>query len=153
MSFLLIYFFKPRFYFSSTARSDTSMALPQSAVASRFTSLRQQRKPNRMKGQVITAARRGAAWCQSLVPGVLRSPPHAQKQVEVTKYASASVAGPLMEECFGRLKEPRSFRGRMDGGRECMCLVFSATRGNVTKTLLCPCGKQPLCCFFFVFFF
>lgn len=152
MSFLLIYFFKPRFYFFSTACSDTSMALPQSAVASRFTSLRQQRKPNRMKGQVITAARRGAAWCQSLVPGVLRSAPRAQKQVEVTKYASASVAGPLMEGCFGCLKEPRSFRGRMDGGEGNACVKSTGGMKRVTKTLLCPCGKQPLCCFFCFFF-
>lgn len=127
MSFLLICFFKPRFFFSSTARSDTSMAPPQSAGASRFTSPRQQRKPNRMKGQVIAAARRGAAWCQSLVPGVLRSAPHTQKQVQVTKCASASVARPLMEERFGRLKEPRSFRGRTDGGEGNAC-VWSLVR-------------------------
>lgn len=136
---------KPRLHFSSTTRSDTSMALLQSAGASGFTSLRQQTKPNRMKGQVITAARRGAAWRPSLVPGVLRSAPHAQKRV--SKYAFASAAGPLMEECFGPLKEP----GASEDGREgkkCVCLVTSATRGMKHKNVvwllwLCPCGKQP----------
>lgn len=85
-----------------------------------------------MKGQVITAARRGAAWRQSLVPGVLRSAPPAQKRV--TK--NASVAGPLMEECFGPLKEPGASEDRREG-KKCACLVTSATRGmkHVTKTL------------------
>lgn len=103
-----------------------------------------------MKGQVITAARRGAAWCRSLVPGVLRSAPHAQKGVDV-----ASVAGPLMKECFGPLKEPRASEDGCEG-KKCVCLVVSATRGmkHVSKTLLnsfdcVHMGNSPVLDFFF----
>lgn len=156
MSFLLICFFKPRFYFSSTARSDTSMAPPPSAGASRFTSPATAEKAK----QNERSSHNGSTPRRRLVPvfGARRAEVRSahtetsqSNQIRVSLRGETFDGGMLWP--FERTKELQRTDGWTDGGEGNACLVFSTTRGikRVTKTLLCPCGKTtPMLLFFFL---